>query len=179
MCVPIAALAVASMGMQAAGSVIGAYGQYQSGKADEATANYRGAVAQNNASIMGQNAQYAEKVGAVEAENRQFMTGRMVGAGKAAMAAAGVDTSSGTPASITADTAKMGDLDVQTIRNNAARVAYGYRVNEMGYTAEAALDSAAARNARRAGNLGVASSLIGGASSVGKSWAGFQMAGAM
>ena len=44
------------------------------------------------------------------------------------MAANGVDLSSGSPLDILGDTAMYGELDALTIRSNAEREAYGYRV---------------------------------------------------
>lgn len=50
-------MAVASLFMQAAGNVLGAYGSYKSGVAENEAAQYGAAVARNNAIVAENNAQ--------------------------------------------------------------------------------------------------------------------------
>lgn len=78
-----------------------------------------------------------------QAESRHRLQVRgMVGSQRAALAAQGLDISSGTALDIQSETAYMGELDAQTIRNNAAREAYGIKTNSM-------LSQMAARNTAR------------------------------
>jgi hypothetical protein len=173
MCYP--AVALAALG---AGSIISGVGRYVGAQGEAAAANYQGAVAQNNARISEQNAKYAEQVGEVNVQTSRIRTAGTIGSERAAYAASGVDTSKGTSARVQSDTADLGELDVATIRNNAARQAYGYRVQAMNYTAEAALDSQRARYAHLAGNIGLMGSLISGAGQVAGARAGFMQVGA-
>jgi hypothetical protein len=93
------------------------------------------------------------------------------------MAANGVDLNSGSALRIQGDTAKLGDVDALTIRNNAARAAYGYQLQGLSYGQQATLDESSAANAVSAGNLNSFASIVGGASSVGSKWSTYQMNG--
>lgn len=75
---------------------------------------------------------------------------------KVAFAANGVDSTSGTPLSLMADSRMMSELDATTLRNNAAREARGIQ------TQAGQLEKQAAAT-RRAGNWSLAGSLIGAA----------------
>lgn len=72
-----------------------------------------------------------------------------------AYAASGIDQSMGTAAAVQADTAAMSEVDAQTIRNNAAREAWGYAVD----TQQEAEKAKAGRDA--AGRKAVGSVLTG------------------
>lgn len=73
-----------------------------------------------------------------------------------------------------ADTAKIGEIDAQTIRANAARAGYNYRVQNVNFENEATMKAMAGANAFEAGKLGAFASLVSGASSVGAKWAQFK-----
>jgi hypothetical protein len=60
-------------------------------------------------------------------------------------------------------TAQLGMKDVQTIRSNAEKESYGYSVQALADQNEASNDQIAARNARQAGRIGMATSLFRGA----------------
>lgn len=153
MCEPttIAALTVAATGLQAFGSI-------QQG-------NYQAAVARNNQIIANRAADDATERG-IEAERQQRMkTQQVLGRQKAAMAANGLDISSGSPVDILSDTARFGEYDALTIRSNAEREAYGYRTQAAQYGAEAKM-------AKRSGYLNAAGSLLTGASKVGSQFSG-------
>jgi hypothetical protein len=60
--------------------------------------------------------------------------------------------------------------DLALIRSNAAHRAYGFDVKAMEHEAESTMYGMAASKAKTAGALGIASSLIGGASSVSSKW---------
>lgn len=112
----------------------------------------------------------------MEAAKRQ-QTAQMIGTERAALSAGGVDTSSGSPVRLQSDTTKLGEQDALTIRNNAARTAYGFQTQGIDYQAQSGLDMMKAKNATEGGELGAFSSLIGGASSVADKWAHYKLAG--
>lgn len=65
-----------------------------------------------------------------EAEGRQRQETRgLVGAQRTSLAAQGIDIESGSAADVQADTEYLGELDRLTIRNNAARAAWGFQVD--------------------------------------------------
>lgn len=112
----------AAIGLTVAGGGMQALGQYESGKANE--------------SLMKQNARIAdiqaddalERGRKAEGRNRIDVR-RTIGAQRAGLAASGVDISAdGSAIDLIADTARLGELDALTIRNNAAREAWGYKV---------------------------------------------------
>jgi hypothetical protein len=98
-----------------------------------------------------------QKVAQVAAEGNQ-----RVSAQKVAYANAGVDTSSGTPAKVISQTAMIAQLEELTQRNNAARAAYGYKVQAVQLRQQAEDLSQASQSAGADAGVGLA---IGGATS--------------
>lgn len=77
-------------------------------------------------------------------------TQRVGGEQRAALAAQGIDPDSGSAGQIQTETQVMGGVDALTIRNNAWREAWGYRVEADRVAAESRLQTQAARRQRRA-----------------------------
>jgi len=121
--------ASAAVGLTLAGGGLQAYGQYQSGRANERLMDY-------NARLAEQQAEDALARGR-EAERRMRTdVRRTIGSQRARLAASGVDISAeGSAVDLFADTARLGELDALTIRNNAAREAWGYRTQAVDYRA--------------------------------------------
>ena len=82
----------------------------------------------------------------------------MIGAQRAAAAAQGLDPDSGSASELTTETHQLGELDTLTLQNNAAREAFGYKV-------EAAQHKEVGRQSRRAGRSGALTTLLTGAAS--------------
>jgi hypothetical protein len=165
MCEPttIAIVAVAA-------SAIGAFGQLQSGKAAEQAGNYNAAIARNNQIIAERQAEDSVKRGDVAADEQRRKTARIAGAQRAAFGSSGLAIDSPTSLDILGDTAAFGELDALTIKSNAQREAYGYRVQGMNYQAEEVMSRVRGKNANAAAQIGAASTLIGGAASGGDRW---------
>ncbi|MBD1412793.1 hypothetical protein NUJ30_08765 [Burkholderia contaminans] len=172
-----AALAEISIAMTAVSAGVAAYGAIKQGQAQSAALQYQAQVAANNQKIANQYAQQAIADGENKVAAKQQQTAQMIGAQRAAMAANGIDLDSGSPLRLQQDTAKLGNVDALTIRNNAAREAYGYQVQGLSYGQQAQLDEAGASNAVTAGNLNAFSSIIGGASSIGSKWIDYTKTG--
>lgn len=143
MCVPVVAAAAI------AGTALSAYGQISAG-------NYANAVARYNARNLDLAAADAERRGDLASQQSIRQTKAALGTQTTRLAAGNVSTASGSPLAILASTAGIGELDAQTIRNNAAREAWGYR-------AEAASQLAQGRFAQRSGWLGAGATLLTGA----------------
>ena len=173
------ALPAIAIAATVASTAVAAYGQIQQGNAAKEAANYNAQVANNNATTANNNAIAAEQAGAVQAEQKQMQTGQTIGKIIASKAASGLDVNSGSSADLVASTADVGELDAQTIRNNADKTAYGYRTQGQSYSAQAGLDQMQGNNAAAAGQLGAFSSLLSGASSVSGKWLDFQQKGAV
>ena len=152
------------------GAVTSAIGASNTGQANSAAAQYQAAVARNNATVAENNAQYALAAGRTSEQAQRMKTAQMIGAQRASMAANGIDIGSGTPLNIQESTGQVGEMDALTIRNNAMRQAYGYRVQASDFNANAGLLDMQASNARKAGTIGAFSSIVGGAGSVADKW---------
>lgn len=147
MCNPV----IGFMAASAVVSAIGARGQAQAARN----------AAQMNQNIAEVQAQDATMRGEQEAQAINRNARQTVGAQRAAYAARGVDLTYGTPADVIDQTDFFGQADATTVRNNAAKEAWGYRARGAGFAAEAANSSP-----NRAAGL----SLLGSAGSVASSW---------
>ena len=173
----IEALAIGGLVASAGSGIMGAMGARQKADADAAAYEYKAAVARNNAILAERNAAAATASGAVKGQVNDLKTKNLVANQLVAQAASGLDVGSGTAPLVRQSAADIGHLDTLTILNNAAKTASGYRAQGSNFTAEAGLDTMSADNARTAGDYGVATSLLGGASSFADKWAGYSSKG--
>lgn len=170
-------MAGVSMAGSAASGIMGAAGA--SAKADAQTAmyNYKAGVAKANQQVAAQNKAYAIQAGGVRAEQEGLKGAQMMGATKVAQAGSGFDVNTGTAVGVR-DSQQAAITQTQgLIRNDAARKAYGYDVEGMGFAAESKFDVMAGEAAQTAGGWDVASSLLGGATQVADKWSKFKNAG--
>jgi hypothetical protein len=102
-----------------AGTALGAKGQIDQGNADKRTGetNARLAEAQANDALLR---------GTIEESRYRRQIAQVIGGQKAAFGKRNVAVS-GTALDLLSDTAAIGEEDAQTIRNNAARTAWGYK----------------------------------------------------
>jgi hypothetical protein len=162
------------LGVGLAGTAVNAFGQYQSGQAQSAAAAYQAAVAQNNANTARINASMESAAGETAVVNKGLQTRATVGKERAYAGASGVDTTSGSTASVRAGTQEMGMLDALTIRSNAAKKAWAQEVEATTDTNQAQLDTFESSQAKTAGDIGAAGSLLSGASTVGGNYLRWQ-----
>lgn len=146
------ALGIITIASIVGGTIIDAVAAKKAGTAAKELAEFNAEIAERQAAdalILGR-----------EEENR-FRAGvrGLIGRQKAGFAGQNIDLGVGTPVDVVADSAFIGELDVITIKTNAARAAWGYTVQ--------------AENFRRGGNaattsanFSVASSILGGATSL-------------
>jgi hypothetical protein len=164
MCVPLAAgLGIASLVTSLAGAGMSAYSQYQS-------AQYNAQVARNNQITANRNASIALQQGTVQEENQRLKTGAAMGAMEAQEAASGVNPDTGSSLNTRASLAETGELDALTIRYNANLQNWNMKNQANAFGAQASLDQAQ-------GGWGVASSILGGASSVSGKWLQYNQTG--
>ena len=145
----------------------------QKANAEAAMAGYQAQVARNNQMIAEGYAQRAEQQGRVDGQNQRFKAAALIGSQRAALASQGGDINSGSPLDIVGDTARAGEFDAQTIRNNAALKAYGYRVQGYNNAADAGRYDLAAANTMGALPYAIGSSLLSGAKSIDNKFAAF------
>lgn len=120
----------------AAIAAVSAYGQARTQKQ---TANYQAKVAENNQKAAEWQAQDAIQRGNTAADQARRKGAQTLGSQRAAMAAAGLDISTGSALSILEDTDYFNQVDQNTIRDNAAREAWGYKVQGSNYQASSQL----------------------------------------
>jgi hypothetical protein len=107
---------------------IAAVSAFAAAKTQKAQAEYQGKVAANNAKAAEWQAEDAIQRGNAAADNVRRRGGQTAGSQRAAMAAAGLDIGTGSALSILEDTDYFNQLDQNTVRDNAAREAWGYKV---------------------------------------------------
>jgi hypothetical protein len=182
-------IAGASLAVGAAGTAMSAMGQAQQQQAQQqamamqgAQAVYAGQVARQNQTFAQQQGERqaadAKARGEVAEASRRRLMGQQIGEQQARLAGQGTDLE-GSPTDILGDTAAAGEFDALTIRSNAAREAYGYKLS--GEMAGAGYGNDATMAGYKAGNssytpsyLGAGASLLAGASNLGEKWLRFQ-----
>lgn len=125
----------------------------QQGKATQAQYNYQAQVARNNAKVAEANAAQTRQEGIEESRMQRIKTLQRIGTQQAAMAANGIDISSGTALDTIEDTAAMGELDALTTRYNAETKALAYEHQSNNFNNQANLDVFAGENAYKAGTM--------------------------
>lgn len=158
MCAPLAAAAVpawlsyASMAATALGTGFSVYSGIQQGRAAQQQADM-------TAASLDQQARDRIQIGIEQEQDHRRRVAAMMADQTVGLAAAGVDTSSGSPLSVIADTAMLGEADALRIRANTAR-----DVNALATQASMArAEGEAARNTAFGNAFG---SLLSGAGSV-------------
>ncbi len=129
-------------------TALSAYNQYQVGQEQKS-------IARQNAKLADEQAVDTVRRGKTEEDRRRRLTRQQIGSQRAAFGANNVVSSTGTPLGLLADTAEFGELDALTIRNNAAREAFGFKIDSQNFRRRAKL-------AGREGTVGAATTLIGG-----------------
>lgn len=141
----------------------------QKSNAKKAEYEYKAKVAKNNAKIAETNAAQERQSGLEEARLQRIKTLQSVGTQQTAMAANGIDVTSGTALDTIEDTATMGELDALMIEYNAERQAQNYEQTAANYKNQANLDYLAAKNAKKEGTLNAWSTAASGVVDVGLS----------
>lgn len=155
--------------VSAAGDKQAAAAKQQQLNANAAEQNYQAQIAINNQSVATSNARLQMASG----EEQTFAAGlknrQNIGAIKAGQAASGIDVNSGSAVDVRSSADELGQLDALTVRSNAAREAYGYKVQASNFGAEAESDKFAASNdiiagkeAKEAGDIAAVGSILGG-----------------
>lgn len=145
-------LMAAAAGLNLAGMFMGAYGQHKAGKVNQQLSEYNAGVAEYQAAD-------AIKRGQVEATRRRTLTRGVIGSQRVSLARQGVDVNDGSALDVQADAAYLGELDAQTIQNNAAREAWGFKVQA--YDMRLRGDGQ-----RRQGDMGAINTLLTGSSNL-------------
>lgn len=157
----IAAGAAAAYAAYAA-AAIGAYSAYSSSQQQKYNNEYQAEVAENDAKMKEYAAQDAVARGAKAIEESNKKARAMRGAQEVRLASNGLLLGSGSALSQLEDTDVLAAADADTIRYNAAREAWGYKVGQQNDLTSAENFKRAAKNERPW--LSAATSLLGSAS---------------
>lgn len=171
----MSALTMASLGATVLSGAVGAYGAVQQGKAASEAAKYNSAVESQNAAISTQNANIAEQSGEALAGIQGQKTKMAVGQAVAGQGASGVGLDSGSFAGVKDSMKEIGSIDSMTIRSNAARDAYGYRVKSKSEEGQSALSAFEAANDTKAGGINAASTFLGSAGTAASNYQKYQL----
>ncbi|WP_021167485.1 hypothetical protein SOV_17400 [Sporomusa ovata DSM 2662] len=166
----VAAVAGAANALAAVGTVVSMAATNQQAKASAAAYNSQAEANDANARIAQQQAQDSVARGQVQEDQQRQKAARFKAQQKAAFAATGVDSTSGSSLEVLTDTAFGSEMDAANIRYNAGQEALGFRQQANNYTYQARSDRAAASNAKTAGKWQMASTLIGGATTIADRW---------
>lgn len=134
----------ATMGIiQGGGNLLAAYLQSE---AIRSKGDYDARMARLNSQISGIQATEAMERGDIAAGHVLDSTRHLIGAQRAAGAAQGLDVNSGSLNELQQNARTMGDLDALTVKNNAWREAWGYRVDAQNEESKAEMTGITANN---------------------------------
>lgn len=130
-------------------------GSYEQAKAQQLQGQWQRQQYDFNQRVAGLQADDATRRGDYAANQVEKKVNQTQGAQRSAAAANGVDVTSGSAAQLQDDTRQAGTQDEMTIRNNAWREAWGYKVQATNYGNQGAMSYAA-------GQRGATNSLLTG-----------------
>lgn len=148
--------------------IAGASNARSNALAAQSLATYQANVAEQNAALAELQAVDAEERGGRAVQNLATQTAGLIGRQRAQTGANGVLLNEGSPQHIREATEAMRDADIATLRNNAARQAWGYRVQEANYRGNAGAKRAEA--SAISPSAAAVTSLLGGAGDVASKW---------
>lgn len=155
-------------GLQVAGMASGAFGAYNQSKAAKQSYEYQAAVQRNNAQIAEWQAADATSRGQKAEQAQRLKVAQLKSSQRAGFAARGIALDEGSPLNILNDTDYMGELDALSIRDNAAREAWGHRMQGANAGSDASMLSA--RAGAESPNSAAVSSLLTSGGAVASSW---------
>lgn len=156
MCVDPASIAIISTVASLAGTAVGAVGAVMQGNAQADAATFK----QKQERLLSED---ALKRGAQAEQAQRRKTAALEARQRAVMAGSNLDLGSGSPLAILGDTAQLGELDAQIIKDNARRESQFHNTNAQFAGMEAG-------NARTSGWFGAASTVLGGATMLADKW---------
>lgn len=169
--------AVGSLAASAGSGILGAFGASTKSDADQAMYAYKAQVARNNAAIARRNAQFAVEAGGVGAQTNDLKTKNLIGSQTVAQASSGLDVNTGSAVDLRQSARDLGHLDTMTILANATKKALGFKDQAANFESDAQLAMMGKDAAATAGDFGVASSLLGGATSFADKWSSYSQKG--
>mgnify|MGYP001313562262 CR=1 FL=1 len=160
MAIPLLALA----GFMSAGSSLAS--SFSQAGAIKAEGIFKSGQYERNAQLAEFNAKEAVRMGETNAQQKAMQVKKLIGKQRATAAAQGIEVNDGSALDFQAEAAGLGALDIVTIRNNAWKQAWGYKVEASNDRANAAMTKISAKYAARStlitGGMNAASSIMSG-----------------
>jgi hypothetical protein len=148
---------------------------YDQAKAQRQEGKYLQQTYDANARIAMMQADDAIDRGNKKAQDLKTQTKKLVGSQRVAMAAQGLDLEADDALAIQQETASMGAVDAQTIKNNAWQEAWGFRVASQDYTNKGTFANITAKQKAKSTILTTGLSIMNTFASSGKSTPKYQM----
>lgn len=145
-----------------------AFTAYQQGQIAQIGYQMQESTLRNNMQVAQWNAEDAKARGEVAISQQRKKTKQMAGTQRAMMAAAGLDLTQGSPLRILTDTAYMGAMDEDQIRQNVSREASAYRMQAVGLASQAEMQRTLASSVNPGAQA--AGTLLSGATQVAANW---------
>lgn len=161
MCDPVT-IGITSLALGVIGTGAGIYSSYQEGKTQQSYYNYQAELNKRNAQIAEENAAVERQGGIEDARLQRIKTIQAIGSQQSALAANGIDVTSGTSLDVIEDTAAMGELDALNILTQSERNARNYLTQSDNYNSQAYLNTLAGKNAYKTGIYSAIGSGISG-----------------
>lgn len=162
-----------ALGLMAAGSALQAKGQIDAGNAAKRAGEKGQEASESSAQLMDFNADVADlqardalERGAEDESRFRTQVRGAIGAQRAGFAAANIDVGFGSAVDVQADAAMLGELDALTIRTNAAREAWGYKVQATDLRKRGEITRKEGLNLAESGRLGQTASRWGAGASL-------------
>jgi hypothetical protein len=144
--------ATAAIGTVVAGSAFSAYSKLKAGRDQQK-------MFERNAGFADWQATDALERGRTNEKRQRQTTEGVIGSQRTSLAAQNVDVNKGSSLDVQADAAYLGELDALTIRNNAAKEAYGYTVQAQDLRQRG-------KYAKQEGEMGAINTIVGAGSSI-------------
>lgn len=123
------------------GMVASAVGELNAGRAAASGDRYKARVAANNAAIAEANAKYAEQKGVAKEGVVREKGAQVLGEQRAQISANGIDAGSGSAVRLQSDVGRITEVEALSVRDAAAREAYGWRARELAYKTDEQLNT--------------------------------------
>lgn len=176
---PTTALTAISLGGSMLGGVLGAEGAKTSADASANMYKYKAGVARVNSQIEQSNAEWALMAGESKGMQAGLEYAQRKGGILTTQGASGFDVNAGSNTRVRDSEGTIAQYDQSNIAVNAKRESQSYQNRAYSAEAEAGLADMGATNAQKAGDIGVMSSILGGATSVANKWLQAKNAGAL
>ena len=170
-------MAMSSLMLQAGGVATSTIGSYYAAKGQKTALKLQARIAEVNAKIAEGQSRDALQRGERQEQGTRMGAAQLRSTQRAAMGSSGIDLGSETAAAVLTSTDYLTEVEANTIKANALREAWGFRMDAGQSRSEASMARATARGISPVGDA--FSTLMTGAAQVAGSYASFKQSGAL